>query len=677
MNALETHIVLVGCGNSHLKLLMALMKKPFKTHLVTMVNDSDTVFYSGRVTGFLAKEYTEEELAIDVGGLCNRAQVRLVVAKATEIDLAKKNLYLENYPPLQFDYLSLNLGVRPSVPLGFFEDDRHISVKPLKQFIEKIKKIEKPPSKIFITGGGDTGCEVGMSLKSRFPNSKVTIFSHNKKVPSTFRKALRETGVHYQHQPLPSTEDFGKADLNILATHGEGPIPDLKAEGLQRDENGFIKVNTALQSTSHPFVFASGDCISFNSRNLPRSGVYAVKEGVILNRNLRNILAGKKLISYKPQLVALKIFNSGNGKSILNYGPFHWYSPRARHWKARIDSTWMKNLGSPKLEMGEGMKCGGCGSKVGAAILKKSLEGVSLPRFPQISDYRDQENASFVMLKDESFQVYSIDFFRSFLRNPYDMAKIALNNSLNDIYAMNARPQGVLANIVLPFGSSKVQEQLLSEIMKGIEQVLQQENCALLGGHTSEGLELSLGFSVTGEGTHLFSKGNLESGEVLILTKPIGTGALLAADTLGVCKSDWYNSALGQMRLSNQKIGPLLQALGVKACTDVSGFGLLGHLCEMLEKSNKRAHIETKKIPLLAGFSEISSQGIRSSLYSSNLEAFGNHSRVTVSLIEPQLFDPQTSGGFLFGISTEKAPRAIEELFDLGFSFSTVIGKVE
>ena len=221
-----------------------------------------------------------------------------------------------------------------------------------------------------------------------------------------------------------------------------------------------------------------------------------------------------------------------------------------------------------------------------------------------------------------------------------------------------------------PGVEAKVEEQLY-QMMAGAARVLADADTALVGGHTCEGAELSLGFAVNGtaEREHLLHKKGLVAGDQLILTKPLGTGTLLAADMRGKAKGRWLTGALAAMLQSNREAARILFAHGARACTDVTGFGLLGHLVEMIKPSAVDVTLDLDSLPLLDGARETVAMGILSSLQPENIRlrrAIRDLERWSAHPVYPLLFDPQTSGGMLGGVPEEHAGACLDALRTAG-----------
>jgi selenide,water dikinase len=218
-------------------------------------------------------------------------------------------------------------------------------------------------------------------------------------------------------------------------------------------------------------------------------------------------------------------------------------------------------------------------------------------------------------------------------------------------------------------------------MMSGALSVLNNARCALVGGHTSEAPAMSLGFTINGldSAGPLMTKGGLLPGQALVLTKPLGTGTLMAARPRLLTRGDWVDNALAQMCQSSQQASDILRQHGAAACTDITGFGLLGHMLEMLRASNVNARLSLDKLPVLAGARETLAAGVESSLAPANGQyaaALRHSARDWQHPLRGLLFDPQTAGGLLAGIPAERAQACIAALHNAGFEAATCVGQV-
>jgi selenide,water dikinase len=232
--------------------------------------------------------------------------------------------------------------------------------------------------------------------------------------------------------------------------------------------------------------------------------------------------------------------------------------------------------------------------------------------------------------------------------------------------------------------------------MAGAVQVLNTAGCALVGGHSGEGPELSLGFAINGlvdvdaqgQPVQVMRKTGAQSGDALILTKPLGTGTLFAAHALGRARGRWVEAALDSMAQSSQAAANVLAQFDARACTDVTGFGLLGHLVEMLQVQALGAQLQLSALPVLDGALECMQDGIFSSLHSSNAQrgsaiaspVIGTGASKSSTPNHPMrqalLFDPQTAGGLLASVPWEQAQACVQALKAHGYVHSAVIGRV-
>jgi selenide,water dikinase len=486
----------------------------------------------------------------------------------------------------------------------------------------------------------------------------------------------------------------------------------LKAAGLATDEQGFILVNDTLQSLSHGYVFAAGDIATMVNRPCPKAGVFAVRQGKPLFENLRRFFLGKPLKPYTPQKQYLSLIGTGDGRAIATRGCLTLPPHRLLwQWKDWIDRRFMERFSNfPQMSLVIGhwslvnskiqntkdkgqrtndktMRCAGCGSKVGGTVLEKVLRRMSLEQ--AVSKDRNDivigldapDDAAVVQVPANRLLVQTIDYFRSLINDPYIFGQISANHCLSDIFAMGATPHSALALATIPYAAPAKVEETLYQLLSGAVKVLNQAQAPLIGGHTTEGAELGFGLSCNGlaERDKLLRKGGMQPGQVLILTKAVGTGTLFAADMRYQAKGRWIEGAVESMLLSNQAAAKCLLQHGATACTDVTGFGLLGHLMEMVQASKVAIELELGTIPVLPGAGETVQTGIFSSLhpenlsnsrYISNLHTGENHSNY------PLLFDPQTSGGLLASIPIEQADRCLAVLKALGYEQSRVIGRV-
>ncbi|MCF8148085.1 MAG: selenide, water dikinase SelD, partial [Sulfuritalea sp.] len=299
------------------------------------------------------------------------------------------------------------------------------------------------------------------------------------------------------------------------------------------------------------------------------------------------------------------------------------------------------------------------------------------------------DDAAIVQVPTGYAMVYTVDFFRAFVDDPYRFGKIAANHALGDIFAMGAQPQTATAIATVPPGLDRQTQATLSQMMAGAVEVLNAAGCTLVGGHTGEGQELALGFAINGlmavspqgELQGVMRKAGMQADDVLILTKPLGTGTLFAAHALGLARGRWIEAALRQMEQSNQGAAQTLLAHGAHACTDITGFGLLGHLVEMTRPSGVDAEIHVAALPVLDGALACLGSGHVSSLHQANAKM--RSALANPDTAEPAqtprlslLFDPQTAGGLLASLPAAQAAACLQALQAQGYGHSAIIGRI-
>jgi selenide,water dikinase len=524
---------------------------------------------------------------------------------------------------------------------------------------------------------------------------------HNDKVKSAFRRALGERGIAlHEGRPVRALTAQGialkdgsevAADAMLITTDAMPPSW-FGATGLALDPGGFLAVGPTLQVRNDPDVFAAGDCAGLTASPRPKSGVIAVRAGPYLADNLRRRARNEPMVRWQPQRQHLALISTGERYAVASRG---WMKAEgAWLWTVKdwIDRRWMRmyqdtdrmiaRMAARKPAVSannnEEMRCGGCAAKVGPGPLWRALARLSPVSADDVVVGLDApDDAAVIASPIGKHLVQTVDFFRAFIDDPHVFGEIAANHALNDIFAMGGTPRHALATAVVPTGPSAKVEETLFQLLAGARACLDREGVALVGGHSSEG-ELAIGFSVTGEVApdRITRKGGLKTGHVLILTRPLGTGILFAAAMRGRAKASWINAALAGMRRSNRAAAAVLLAHGATAVTDVTGFGLIGHLREMLTASYVSAELDLAAIPLYEGALALARAGIASTLLPENL-ALGSLLRGELdAAARAILFDPQTSGPLLAGIPADEAVTCVAQLRSEGYSQACIIGSV-
>jgi selenide, water dikinase len=706
--AIAQDLVLVGGGHAHVHVLKSFGMRPIAGVRVTLVAREVVTPYSGMLPGWVAGHYAFDECHIDLGRLARFAGARLIRDEAIGLDLAKRHVISRAHPPIRYDLLSLDIGSTPRAHDVPGAAENTVAVKPIAQFAARWETLlararQLPGLCLAIVGGGAAGAELALCAQYRLAASgvaplEVTLVtrdglapSHNRRVRRLFARIFAERGimvttgsavVRVEPGLLVCADGRGIAFDEALWVTDAGAAPWLAGTGLPLTADGFIAVDETLRSPADARIFAAGDVATMTAHPREKAGVYAVRQGPPLTANLRRALAGKRLRRAVPQRRGLALIGTGDRHAVASRGPFAGYGASWWRLKDRIDRRWMRRYRElpPMLpEPGEDpMRCGGCAAKVPAAILGRVIDRLR----PAASDLvmiglDGADDAALISFPGAPPLLQTVDFFRAMVDDPYLFGRIAATHALNDIYAMGGRPETALAIATLPPARPEIVEHDLFHMLRGGLDVLEPAGAVLVGGHSAEGAELALGFAVTGRapsGT-LLRKGGLRAGDRLILSKPLGTGVILAADGRGLAPARILDSAIATMLQSAAPAAACLLAHGATSCTDVTGFGLLGHLLEMLRASNRDALLDPEAIPALDGALDLLGRGITSSLHADNLAALAALDAGDTHPIAALLIDPQTAGGLLAGVPAERAAACLDRLGALGYR-AAVIGRV-
>jgi selenide,water dikinase len=286
-----------------------------------------------------------------------------------------------------------------------------------------------------------------------------------------------------------------------------------------------------------------------------------------------------------------------------------------------------------------------------------------------------QEDAASIQWPGDARLVQSVDSLRGLVDDPWQMGRIAALHALSDLYAMGATPHSAQVHICLRYGAPELQRRELYQLMSGLLKEFEAAGATLVGGHSMEGAEFTVGVTVNGAlGSDSLVTQGAVPGQRLVLSKPLGVGVVFAGAMTGRSPGDAIGGAIESMLTSNREASILARDFGAGACTDVTGFGLLGHLLEMLPEEGVQAVLDREHLPLLPGARELSASGVRSTLYPGNLASLPDN-LVGLAEEEPLLCDPQTSGGLLIALAPGAAEDLVEALRARGHT-AAAIGEV-
>ena len=288
------------------------------------------------------------------------------------------------------------------------------------------------------------------------------------------------------------------------------------------------------------------------------------------------------------------------------------------------------------------------------------------------------DDAGVYRLRDDLALVQTLDFFTPIVDDPFIYGQIAALNSINDVWAMGGTP--ITAMAITCFPKKGLDFSILTEIMRGGLSVLTENKVALVGGHSVDNEQIMFGYSITGviDPNKVATNAGARPGDVLILTKPIGTGVISTGIKFGKAPSEVVDESIATMLTPGKYAAEAIARFGVKAATDVTGFALLGHIWEMARASNITIEIDSARVPLIGGALDLAAAGLLTSGDKTNREYVGADVGVA-STVEPNLmklfYDPQTAGGLILAITEAKADELLREL-RRNYPRAEIIGRV-
>ena len=697
----QRELLLIGGGHAHVQVLRRQLMSPLPGVRVTLVADRPLAVYSGMVPGVIAGQYCRDEAEIDLRPLARRADAACIVAPVVGLDLAERRVLFADRPPLRYDQASLNVGsqIRAADAPGVAE--HALATRPIGRFVEaadrRFARVGPGPLPVVVVGGGAAGVELAFCLLERAKKCgakpEMTLVDGRERLLSDLPASLlRRVEIEAAKRGIRLIT--GRRVLAVEATAvllddgerlpqalcawvtGAAAPPWLAASGLPADEAGFVRVDERLQVLGHPELFAVGDCASLPAP-VPKAGVYAVREGAVLVENLRRWAEGQPLRPYTPQRDFLALLNLGDGTALGSKWGLAFGGPRVMQLKDRIDRRFMEKFQvldprgteleafsrdlppMPELPM----RCGGCAAKVGEAALTRALRRLPPLVDPEVVLGVAEGDDVSALQRPEGLVVATIDAFPAFCEDPWLIGRVAAVNALSDMHAKGVKPRFALALVSIP--ADRDEEETLFQVLAGARAALDAEGCSLVGGHTTSGDSLLVGFSVTGFTEALRPRKGAQVGDALILSRPLGTGVLWRADALGRARGPDVEAMLSGLVRGNGPASRALEGLPVHAATDITGFGLAGHLGAMMRDSGLCAALNLEALRGLPGALDLLRSGLRSTFHERNREALRAVDASPEAAADPRfelLFDPQTSGGLALAVPEAALEQVLERL---------------
>jgi selenide, water dikinase len=716
-------LVLVGGGHAHVQVLKRWAMAPVPGARLTLVVDRPIAVYSGMVPGFVAGQYPREALEIDVRPLALRAGARCIVTPATGLDTGARRLILDGRPPIAYDTVSFDVG---STVAGLELPGvraHTIPTRPIGEFVRRVDEVlavarAREAARLVVAGAGAGGVEVAFALAARLRRDRggsveVLLLEGGPRVlpgyaasaagrvqaAAVARRIVIRTGARVTRVEPGAVHLEGGERLAadaVVWVAGAAALPIFQGSGLETDGRGFARIRPTLQCVGHDDVFAVGDCAAWTAGpGLAKAGVYAVRQGPVLAHNLMAHIRGGRLRAYRPQRDFLSLLNLGDGSAIGTKWGASVEGRAVFALKDWIDRRFVRRFQVLDREgaitpdfaaatmPGGDMLCGGCAAKVGESSLTRALERLGVPSHSAVVlGLAQPDDAAAVETERGEIVAATVDSFRAFADDPYLVGRVAAVNAVSDLWAKGVTPRFALAQVTVPEDEPARAEETLYQVMAGARAALEADGITLVGGHTTTGPELVVGFAVWGfaaSADALVRIGGAAPGDQLILTKPLGTGVILQADMRAQARGEWVEAATASMLRSNGAAARAMLTLRPSAATDVTGFGLAGHLGELLRASKGSAVLDLTAVPALPGALALLGRGIRSTAHPENARAR------RAMLVEPDaarrdaldlLFDPQTSGGLLLAVPREHGAAMLTALRAAGDGAATIIGEV-
>jgi selenide, water dikinase len=677
-------LILIGGGHGHVSVIRHLLMRPNPTLRLIVIAPESHAPYSGMLPGFLSRAYTEDALFLDVAGLTEQAGGWFIRGELVSLDAERQRVQVrrpvalggELLPEIHYDWASINTGAAPRN--AFPSTHAHLFyVKPLKHLLDQLPQIdaalEGSGRSLIVVGGGAAGVELALAFRVRHP--KITIHLIAKR-PFEADPALAAGAHRIRHAmqmraitlieglvvaALPGTvtlEDGRELAADcVLVSTPVAPPEWLVNSDLPKAANGFLTVDAFLAVNGYSNLFACGDIAELHSPRA-RAGVMAVRAGQYLAQVLDQIIRGQPRHAFRPQKHWLTLINCGDGEAIFIKG---WLALQGRWvwWlKDRIDQSFMRQFAIQPMEQDVFMRCEGCAAKLPGEVL------------------RDEFGANFEDASVDPSQpqgaLRSIDGLSYLVADPHLMGRLAMRHAASDIWAMGGTPRRSLALIAAArTGQPDLESAEFSLVIAGLRSAAKAYGVCLDGGHSVALTQPMVAVSIDGDAMNPIRKQGAVAGNVLVISGPIGSGVLFAGFRQGRVPGRYIDRYLQTALESLQDAAAIASQVGVSAMTDVTGFGLAGHLAEMLEGTLLGVDW-APNIPVYDGVEAAIAVGVKSTAADGNASYAGHIGANAPSAV---VFDPQTAGPLLVAVETDRVDTLLGAWRDAGYQ-PAVVGRV-
>lgn len=677
-------LVLIGGGHAHVSVIRRLLMHPNPTVRLIVVAPESHAPYSGMLPGFLARAYTEDALFLDVAGLTEQAGGWFIRGELVALDADRRVIQVrrpatlggELLPEIHYDWASINTGAAPRD--AFPSTHAHLFyVKPLKHLLDQLPQIdatlEGPGKSLIVVGGGAAGIELALAFRVRHPKSTIQLiakrpFEADRALAAgarRIRQALQARaitcveGTVVAAQPGSITLEDGRelaADCVLVSTPVAPPAWLVNSE-LPKAANGFLAVDAYLAVHGYTNLFACGDIAELCSPRA-RAGVMAVRAGQYLARVLDQIMRGQSRHAFRPQKHWLTLINCGDGEAIFIKG---WLALQGRWvwWlKDRIDQSFMRQFAIEPMHHDAPMRCEGCAAKLPGQVLRSEFGA----NFEDASVDPSQSKGA----------LRSIDGLSYLVADPHLMGWLAMRHAASDIWAMGGTPRRALALVaVTRAGQPNLESAEFSLVIAGLRSAAMAYGVRLDGGHSVALTQPMVAVSIDGEVAHPIQKQGACSGDLLVMSGPIGSGVLFAGFRQGRVAGRYVDRYLQTALCSLQDASTIAGQVGVSAMTDVTGFGLAGHLAELLEGTSLGV-AWSPDIPVYDGVQAAIALGVKSTAADDNTAYAGRIGAGAPSVV---VFDPQTAGPLLVSVHPDRLDALLMAWRQAGYS-AAVVGRI-
>ncbi len=670
--------MLIGGGHANVQILKKLCMNRIKGLHTILISKHFDATYSGMTPGYIHRDFNREEISIDLQRLCFNAGATFIKDKVIKLETNLKKIVLQNFPSISYDLLSINTGsISNTKGINIEKLSKCFFAKPISTLVNNLSQIDQiisnKKNRISIIGGGVASYELAFSLLKRYENNlEITIFGKNilkeknlnEKTKKNLKKISSDLGIkEYSgeivsitetHLVLISGERFN-SDLNILSS-GANIETWLSESNLNKDKNGYILVDNNLLS-SDKNIFVTGDTCTVENNYRPKSGVMAVRQGQVLKENIFSKLTGKPLVKFKAQKNWLYLIGTYKNKALMNYfflsfhGRWCW---KLKEWIDRgfinkFKFTYNSNMSFRNFDLERPtdikMYCQGCGSKVSKNTLVNFLN--------EENSHSDLPDSSIINTNSSSL-LQSIDHIKLFTSlNPFDFGIISYLHSQNDILSSGGSVKTISVSQALPFSDGIIESFFMEYFMKGIKSEALKDGSSIISGHSYQSKEPGITITMNGIFEKRISKNQAQEDELIYLSKPLGTGYLLAAyfHNSELLSSFDFQKLMKWMKKGNKNVSDISKSFKSNITTDISGFGLASHLLDICRSSKLSAEIKLNKEILINKNIEILEK-FKSTGFDNNF--FSSSNDISISKnnkLKNILFDPQTNGPLLISIN--------------------------